>query len=290
MKVGLVDLDTSHPAAFTPLLRELGHEVVGVWHHGPAEEFAAAHGIPQVFDRLEDMAEAVDLVVIGGADWSTHVTRVAPFVAAGRAVFVDKPFAGNLADLRQLVSWAESGARISGGSSLRWAAPQLDGDDRPEFALVGCSGHELDYGVHAYSLLHGILGPGMTRARWLGGCGQSRVEVGWDDGRTGMVSIGETAARHPFHATVLSGQSVSYHEISPDILYRTLLRVVVPYLAGEAPDPMPMRQLVEPELAALAALVSRQQGGRWVSFDDDAMATVEYDGPGFAAAYRAARR
>ena len=31
MKIGLVDLDTSHPAAWVPILRELGHDVVGIY-------------------------------------------------------------------------------------------------------------------------------------------------------------------------------------------------------------------------------------------------------------------
>lgn len=285
MRIGLVDLDTSHPAAFTGLLRAMGHEVVAVWHHGPAEEFAAAHDIPYVARNLDEMVDAVDLAVVSGADWSEHVERVRPFVAAGKAVLLDKPFAGSAADLAVLVEWSKE-TRISGGSSLRWA---VEPDPDAEFALAGCSGHEFDYGIHAYSLLHGLLGPGMRRARWLGGHGQHRVEVGWADGRTAMVSVGPTSARHPFHATVLSGRSVRYVEVDPSTLYETMLRAVVPYLAGEAPDPMPMPALMEPELAALAALRSRADGGRWVEVDDPALHEVAYDGHAFAEAYRRAK-
>ncbi|SCL26603.1 Oxidoreductase family, NAD-binding Rossmann fold [Micromonospora rhizosphaerae] len=288
-RIGLVDLDTSHPGAFTPLLRAMDHDVVAVWHHGPhgpAAEFAAQHGIRHVFDDLYPMADAVDLALVSGADWSTHIERVTPFVAAGRAVLLDKPFAGNAADLAQLVEWAGHGVRLSGGSSLRWA---VERDPDAEFALAGCSGHEFDYGIHAYSLLHGLLGPGMRRARWLGGRGQARVEIAWADGRTGMVSVGETPARHPFWATVLSGRSVRHVEVDPSALYETMLHAVVPYLSGQAPDPMPMSALIEPELAALAGLCSRYDGGRWVSFDDPDLAGVEYDGPAFAAAYRRAK-
>jgi hypothetical protein len=287
MRIGLVDLDTSHPGAFTPLLRAMGHQVVAVWHHGPAEEFAAANDIPHVFDDLSAMADAVDLAVVSGADWSTHLERVKPFVMADRAVFLDKPFAGTAPDLAQLVEWADHGTRLSGGSSLRWAVPP---DPDAEFVLAGCSGHEFDYGIHAYSLLHGILGPGMQRVRWLGGAGQARVQIDWADGRTGMVSVGETPDRHPFHATVLSGRSVRHVNVDPSTLYETMLRAVVPYLAGQAPNPMPMSDLVEPELAALAALRSRHDGGRWVDLADPEVAEVEYDGPAFAAAYRRAKR
>jgi len=34
MRVGLVDLDTSHPQNWVPIIRRLGHEVAGVWDGG----------------------------------------------------------------------------------------------------------------------------------------------------------------------------------------------------------------------------------------------------------------
>ena len=49
MKIGIVDLDTSHPQNWIPIIRDLGHEVVCVWDGGtvhPAsyvETFAKDH-------------------------------------------------------------------------------------------------------------------------------------------------------------------------------------------------------------------------------------------------------
>ena len=34
MRIGIVDLDTSHPANWIPIERELGHEIVGVFDSG----------------------------------------------------------------------------------------------------------------------------------------------------------------------------------------------------------------------------------------------------------------
>ncbi|HEY8371404.1 MAG TPA: Gfo/Idh/MocA family oxidoreductase [Pseudonocardiaceae bacterium] len=304
-RVGLVDLDTSHPAAFLPIVRELGHEVVAVCDggavHDPgyAERFAAEHGIPLVCATPEDMVGEVDIAFVHGCDWDTHVPRVRPFVEAGVPVLVDKPFAGRVDDLRTLLTWAEQGAQITGGSSLRWCTEvtrwrRAHAQDPAEFALVGCSGEEFDYGIHAYSLLHGLFGPGVTAVRWLGGHGQRRVELRWADGRTGMVSVGPTAARHPFHATVLTAHGVEHLTVDPDGLYAQFLRTVLPYLAAgnphEVPPPLPLPQLVEPELAALAALVSEEDGGRWVDLDDPALGRVHHDGAAFARRYRESRR
>ncbi len=70
LKIGLVDLDTSHPGSFTPIVRDMGHEVAGVydggavWLAGYAEAFARERGIPRVFDDLAEMAQAVDVAII----------------------------------------------------------------------------------------------------------------------------------------------------------------------------------------------------------------------------------
>ncbi len=127
MQIGIVDLDTSHPQNWIPILRQLGHEVIGVWDggsvHPPAyvQKFAADYGIPQVYASLTALAADADCAIIHGCDWDTHLAKAQPFVAAGKAVLLDKPVAGNLGDLHQIRQWVADGARISGGSSLRFA-------------------------------------------------------------------------------------------------------------------------------------------------------------------------
>src|SRR4051794_5714526 len=115
MRIGLVDLDTSHPAAWVPILRELGHEMVGVFDGGAvhppgyAEKFAADRAIPDVFASVSDMVERVDCAILHSCDWDTHVRNARPFVNAGKAVLVDKPIAGSVRDLHQLRDWARGG-------------------------------------------------------------------------------------------------------------------------------------------------------------------------------------
>ena len=58
MKIGVVDIDTSHPQNWIPIERDLGHEVVGIWDGGavhPAEhvqKFAEEHQVPKVYGEL----------------------------------------------------------------------------------------------------------------------------------------------------------------------------------------------------------------------------------------------
>ena len=100
MKIGVVDLDTSHPQNWIPIERDLGHEIVGVWDGGsvhPKEyvaNFAQDHNIPRVFDSLADLAAEADCAIVHGCDWDTHIEKARPFVEAGKSVLLDKPMAG----------------------------------------------------------------------------------------------------------------------------------------------------------------------------------------------------
>jgi hypothetical protein len=56
---------------------------------------------------------------------------------------------------------------------------------------------EFNYGIHAYSMLAGILGAGATSVQHLSRGVQRRIQVNWDDGRTGILVIGQAGARRP---------------------------------------------------------------------------------------------
>lgn len=301
MRIGIVDLDTSHPAAWVPLERSLGHEVIGVYDSGDvhpagyAKEFADRHQIPTVYTSLERMASDVDCAILHSCDWDTHVSKARPFVEAGKGVLVDKPFAGRRDDLEQFESWSEAGSRICGGSSLRFAAEvstwrrQAAADrGQPQNVFCGCAVDEFNYGIHAYSLLLGIMGSGPTVVRSLGVNQQWRVEIGWADGRVGTVVIGATDSWLPFYATVVTGRSVTHLEIDSSQVYRSLLEACLPYLAGATELPLTFGELLDAERCALAAHQSRSLYGQPVALGDISV-DVAYDGGAFAAAYREQR-
>lgn len=303
MRIGIVDVDTSHPRNWIPIERELGHDVAGIWDggsvHSPSyvREFAESLEIPTLYPSLEAMASDVDCAIIHGADWDTHIAKARPFVEAGKAVLIDKPLAGNAADLQQIADWANAGARIAGGSSLRycvesraWLARPVDERGTPATAFCGCGTDVFNYGIHAYSLLSGIMGPGAESVRWLCGNRQDRIEVRWPEDRVGFLAVGspDPPAWMPFHATVVTQKGVT--QLMPDAkkLYRAMLETVLPYLAGETDDaPVAIDALLETERIALAAKQSQVSDGAPVRLDalDPRLAT--HDGAAFAAAYRA---
>ena len=303
LKIGLVDLDTSHPGSFAPILRDQGHEVVGVfesgtiWSAGYAETFAREHGIPRVFSDLDAMAEAVDVALIHTCNWDSHVARCEPFLQAGKGVLIDKPLVGNLRDAQKLLDWEARGARIFGGSSLRWAKEISDYLAEPETergrvhtVFAGCAVDDFNYGIHAFAVLSGLMGAGASSVRYLGQSQQKEIRVAWPDGRTGLLLVGAQAGYLPFYATAVTERSARYFEIDATRVYRALLERALPYLGGQVDlSPVPLRELLEPELIALAARRSWQEHGAEIHLADLSLADPGYDGARFAAEYRRMR-
>jgi len=307
-KLGLVGLCTSHPAKWVPIIRQLAGElhldveVRAAWDSGQtrpegyAREFCRELEIPRALDRLGDMLEEVDGVIVHTADWDRHVEQARPFVEAGKSVLIDKPVVGNARDARQLMEWAAAGRRITGGSSLRFAREVRDWLARPpgergevQSAFAGCGTDEFNYGIHGYALLSATLGGGIRSVQHLGTSGQRLVRVNWADGRIGLLSVGE-APPLPFHVTAVTTKTVYQTTVDPSHIYRDLLEQCLPYLCGAAElPPLPMDQLLEPELAALAARQSWLHQGAEVPLKELRATDPGYDGAEFALAYRRAR-
>jgi hypothetical protein len=308
MRIGVVDLDTSHPQNWIPILRRLGHEVAGVWDAGNVHppdyvrKFVAEHQIPTIFPDLAAMVDAVDCAILHGCNWDTHVPLARRFVEAGKAVLIDKPLAGTLADLEQIRAWVTGGARIAGGSSLlyvyevqEWLAQPVAERGAAHTVLCGCAVDEFNYGIHAYAMLTGLLQGGAASVRHLRRHVQDLIQVNWQDGRTGLLSIGPAANWMPFYATIITERAPHYIVISDARrLYSALLEAVLPYLAGETDTPpLPLETWLQPELCALAARYSWLHGGQEVALDRlptlaDA-ADSSYDGAAFAQEYRRAK-
>lgn len=299
LRIGHVDLDTSHPQGWIPIERELGHTVVGVYDGGTvypegyAAEFAAKLDIPQVFTDLEAMADAVDVAIIHSCNWDLHVERARPFIEAGKAVLIDKPMVGNVRDANQLIEWKKLGPRIIGGSSLYFCNEVVDylaepAEERgtPAFVFVGCGVDEFNYGCHAYAMGHALMGPGVQSVRYMGSHGQRQVEAVWKDGRRLILTVGQAAAYLPFYATVITERSVRHIVAQNRALYRAFLSRVLPFLSGESEEPVPLETLLEPELIAIAARYSWTHGGIWVDVNNIPLDDPGYDGATFAAGYR----
>jgi hypothetical protein len=129
----------------------------------------------------------------------------------------------------------------------------------------------------------------ISLVRHLGEGVQRRLQVIWADGRMAFMTIGP-AGYLPFYVTLVTEKGVSHLKPEAGKLYRALLETALPYLAGETDSPpVPMEALIEPELCALAARQSWQEGDRTVLLSELSEADMGYDGAEFAVGYRKMR-
>jgi hypothetical protein len=307
-KLGLVGLCTSHPENWVPVIRKLTQEkrvdveVVAAWDSGEtrpsgfAREFCKKFEIPQPVDKLEDMLDRVDGVIVHTTNWDKHLEQARPFVEAGKAVLLDKPIVGNLCDANQVLDWARQKKRVTGGSSLRFAFEVQEFLRRPVsergevyHAYAGCGTDDFNYGIHAYALLSGLMGPGIKSVQYLGSSRQKHLKVNWSDGKIGLLTVGQSVWL-PFHITAVTTRTVVQITTDNSRIYRSLLEAQLPYLTGRVDQPpMPMQELLEPELTALAARQSWLRNGGEVFLTDLRQDDPGYDGTQFALEYRRAR-
>lgn len=155
-RVGIVGLDTSHPAAFADYLSE--HDdasIEAIWDSGAvrsaeyAERFRDRYGA-HAYHEPEAMIDAVDAAMVLTVDWDTHRRLAVPFLDAGVPTLIDKPIAGRLDDI-DAIATAAADTPLSGGSALPFhpvvsALPV----DRPDRALyvVGYD-DPFYYGAHS---------------------------------------------------------------------------------------------------------------------------------------------
>ena len=127
IKIGLVDIDVSHPLTFTKKMLENGIPMKyayvcnkGFRGKDQVESFAKKYDI-QIVDEIEDMVEHVDVGFIQSCNWEKHIPYAMPFIEKGVPVFLDKPMVGSMEDIRKIRQLAASGAKILGSSSVRYA-------------------------------------------------------------------------------------------------------------------------------------------------------------------------
>ena len=308
-KLGLVGLCTSHPGAWVPIIRALTEEelvdveIVAAWDSGEtrpagyARTFCEQFDIPTPLENLDDMLDLVDGVIVHTTNWDRHLEQARPFIEADKAVLIDKPLVGNLRDANQLLDWVRLGKRVTGGSSLRFSAPVAEflaqpvaerGEVHTAYAATGVD--EFNYGIHAYAIMSGLMGPGFLSAQYIGFSGQKNIKLTWRDGKIGLLTIGRNAWL-PFRIMAVTDKKTEFIDGSVgESPYRSLLEVMLPYLSGQTDEPpLPMETLLEPELAALAARASWLNHSQEVFLDDLRLDDPGYDGTQFALEYRRAR-
>jgi predicted dehydrogenase len=248
-----VDFDTSHVEAFTQRLNHIdvpesewveGAKIVAGW---PGDSAIMPERIPgytaklagygvELVGNLEDLIGRVDAILIESQQGARHLERVRPFLEAGVPAFVDKPFAGTLADAEAMIALAQQhGVPLMSCSSLRYDPKVVEAIGRQEQygrirsvdvwgSAVQHPGNPglLHYGIHGIEMVYALLGVGCESVRAYATEPEDMVLGQWGDGRYGVFhglrGFGFTAHYEKGHFTAIVEGSGYYREMLKAII------------------------------------------------------------------------
>lgn len=251
-----------------------GAKITHIWTDDPedAKKVAKASLIPNIVEKPEDVIGKVDAVIIGTDKGWEHVWRTAPFIKAGLPVFVDKPLADNVEDLKTFCRWIKEGAKILSSSSLRYTKEYL-----PYFASTNELGNLRyinmtmaksweRYGIHALEPVYRITGPGYLSVQNTGGENNNIVHLVHENGIDINLAVIYDSAGSDLKL-VGTKDSVSVPMKDSYYAFHKQLDEFVEYLETGV-RPYPFEETVEMMEIIIAGIRSRKEGGRKVMLDE----------------------
>ena len=196
MKLGIIGLDSSHAVQFSRILNgerepfHIGGHPVTAAYPGPVSqdfdmsrdrmenftrEVAGDWGV-KLYSSIAEVMKNSDAVFLEQVDARRRLEQFREMVCFGKPIYVDKPFALNTADCREMFKLAEQyGVPVLSTSSLRFA-------DGLTAALKQCEWHSVIgadffgpmpftatqpgyfwYGVHMADMLYRTMGTGCSK-------------------------------------------------------------------------------------------------------------------------------
>ena len=292
IRVGMIGLDTSHVVAFTKILNDPknanhvpGARVVAAFKGGSPDIEASRTRVDGYTAQLRDkwgieivpdiptLCTKVDAVMLESVDGRPHLEQARPVFAAKKILFIDKPMAGSLADVKEIFRLSrESGVPCFCSSSYRF----MKDVRRPKMGrIVGCDSsspaslepHHPDlfwYGIHGVEALFTVMGTGCVEVSRTHTPGLEVVVGRWADGRIGVFR-GFRKGR-PARGVRVYCEKGTYDVERGD--YKGLMEAVVAFFQTGKPPVSPEETL---EIYAFmdAADKSKQLGGKPVPLDLD---------------------
>ena len=286
----MIGLDTSHVVAFTERFNNSDHpqhvpggRVVAAYKGGSPDVEASAtridrftetlvkdHGV-RLFDSIDALCGGVDAVMLESVDGRPHLAQAIPVLRAGRPLYIEKPMATSLRDVREIFRRSrETGTPVFSSSCLRFAqttqavrhgsigrvhycetySPAKTEPHHPELFW---------YGIHGCEALYTVMGTGCRKVR-RALTAEGRIEVTgfWSGNRFGVFREGPNGG---FALGEKGRAEVGNHE-----RYQGLLREVIRFFRG-GPAPVSPSETMELIAFMEAAELSRLQGGEWVDLE-----------------------
>jgi predicted dehydrogenase len=289
-RIGMIGLDTSHVTAFTGFInnpsKNYGCKVVAGYPGGSPDVEASASRVEkftqtlrdkygvEIVSSIEELCQKVDGILLESVDGRPHLAQARPVIAAKKPLFIDKPMAGNLADVIEIFRLAkENNVPCWSSSSLRYYPAIVEMKEKDQAGQVlGCDvyspcdleEHHPDlywYGVHGVEMLFAVMGPGCETVRRVQTKNSEFVVGLWKDGRIGTYR-GLRTPKSGYGVTIFGtkgiiegGKSGGYEPLVDEILKF--------FKTGQVP--VPQEETIEIFAFMSAADESKAEGGAAVS-------------------------
>lgn len=191
LRIGIIGLDTSHSSSFSKILNNPKTEykefqsckVIAAYPNGSREIKESLESVPKITEQvkqqgveivptIEALLTKVDAVLLESNDGRVHLEQAIPVLKAGKPLFVDKPIAGDLADVIAIFEAAKHfQTPVFSSSSLRYTdgAKKIRSGEIGE--IIGCDAYSpcpvesthpdfYWYGIHGVETMYTIMGPG----------------------------------------------------------------------------------------------------------------------------------
>ena len=248
MKLGIIGLDSSHAVQFSRILngeRELfhigGHPVTAAYPGPVSQDFDMSRDRMENFTRevagdwgvklyssIAEVMKNSDAVFLEQVDARRRLEQFREMVCFGKPIYVDKPFALNTADCREMFKLAgQYGVPVLSTSSLRFA-------DGLTAALKQCEWHSVIgadffgpmpftatqpgyfwYGVHMADMLYRTMGTGCSKVSVIHTSEHDIITGVWKDGRIGNIR-GNRCGNGNFGGTIFHESGSVFIDVSQD--------------------------------------------------------------------------
>ncbi len=230
-KVGIIGLDTSHSVAFTKSLNtankapELkGFKIVAAYPKGSNDIESSVKRIPgyieevkklgvEIVGSVDELLKKVDFVLLETNDGRPHLEQAMKVIKARKPLFVDKPVAASLQDVRAIYAAAkQNNVPIFSSSSLRYmesvqevvkgkVGSVLGADTFSPATLEKTHPDLFWYGIHGVEILFAVMGAGCKEVSRVHTDNTDIVVGIWKDGRVGTFR-GTRTGTHDYGGTV----------------------------------------------------------------------------------------
>lgn len=298
LRIGIIGFDTGHVSIFSRMLHDRedpfyvpgGKVVAGYPSFSPdieesysrvegfKQELVNKWGVKLVFS-IEELLDQVDFVLLESVDGRRHLNEARPVIAAGKPLFIDKPFTVNYAEAVEISRLAhQNKVPLFSSSSLRYdvnlIARKRELQTEPVFACDAYGICLLEpthpglfwYGIHAVEILYTFMDIGCQRVYTQLTDPYHFVMGTWSDGRFGTVR-GIHRGGDGYGATVFAEKHICQFQASRDVpYYSQLLKQIIHFFQG-ASAPVPLEETLEIIRFMQAAWISETEG-REVALDE----------------------